>query len=152
MSIFVVLYALSFIADSVLIPKAHRQYYAGTADACTVVVNALWHLIPLAGWYGWRPRNESWQAVGVVLWAVGSGLLTWARVVNPWFTGAITQPRWIVTDGPYEFLRHPGYVGLSLMTIATVCLLQQWPMVPLASAYIAMLCWRIRRENQLLYA
>lgn len=152
MGAFVVLYTLSFIADSVLVPKSHRRHYATTADRNTVLVNLCWHLIPLAGWYEWEPRVESWQFVGMFIWVVGSGLLTWARIVNPWFTGTVTAPFWLVTDGPYQFLRHPGYVGMSLMTLATVCLLQQWPMIPLASAYIAMLCLRIRRENKLLYA
>lgn len=74
------------------------------------------------GRYHWSSLGL-WSAVtGVVLFILGSVVMTWAMLVNTHFevTVRIQQDRnhAVITGGPYQFVRHPGYVGASLWALA----------------------------------
>jgi protein-S-isoprenylcysteine O-methyltransferase len=59
----------------------------------------------------------SWQAAGVVLFALGLGLRIWAIChLGRFFTVDVTivHDHRVVADGPYRFVRHPSYSGLLL--------------------------------------
>lgn len=49
-------------------------------------------------------------------------LMLWAERVNPYYHAHVTKDEtWeqsIVTTGPYQFIRHPGYLGLILLGLA----------------------------------
>ncbi len=59
--------------------------------------------------------------VGVLLYVIGSALNQWAMVQNPHFeTGVRIQSdrsQQVITSGPYQYVRHPGYLG-SLLGLA----------------------------------
>jgi protein-S-isoprenylcysteine O-methyltransferase Ste14 len=54
-----------------------------------------------------RPTWTSW-AVGLVVACVGEAVRIWA-------SGHIDKGREVTTSGPYQWMRHPLYVGSSLM-------------------------------------
>ena len=75
------------------------------------------------GRYGWSHLGP-WAAVpGTLLFLVGSVVLTWAMFVNTHFEATVRiqtdRNHKVVTAGPYAFLRHPGYVGISLWALGT---------------------------------
>jgi protein-S-isoprenylcysteine O-methyltransferase Ste14 len=79
--------------------------------------------------------------VGVALFATGLGVSAWAMAANPFFEGTVRlQPgQKVVDSGPYRFVRHPGYVGLILLSLAMpLLLLSVWAFVPavIAGAWV----------------
>jgi protein-S-isoprenylcysteine O-methyltransferase Ste14 len=65
------------------------------------------------GWSPAVPTGVRWAAYGVVI--VGIALANWALVVNRFFAAVVRiqhdRGHQVVDDGPYRFLRHPGYAG-----------------------------------------
>ncbi len=74
------------------------------------VLNAL-RIGRLPEWVGW---------VGVVVALGGLLMRTWAnRVLGRFYTRTlrVAQGQTIVQDGPYRWIRHPGYLGMILMWV-----------------------------------
>jgi protein-S-isoprenylcysteine O-methyltransferase Ste14 len=91
------------------------------------------------------------RAAGATLFVSGAALLIWARRINPFFIPVIREPRWIVEEGPYRWLRHPGYAGFVLMAEGSFLALGHWIGVFPLVAYLVFLVARARRENRILY-
>ena len=55
---------------------------------------------------------------GLALWAIGLGFLTWAMLVNRFFSSAVRiqsdRGQHLISRGPYAIVRHPGYAGAAL--------------------------------------
>jgi len=55
---------------------------------------------------------------GIALMLVGLGLRTWAnRTLGNFYSSTlrVSDRQWVVQQGPYKILRHPGYSGVLLM-------------------------------------
>lgn len=84
-----------------------------------VLTPALFIVSALDGGRRWPalPPPASWRA-GVVLWAAGQTLVAWAMGTNAFFEGTIRLQEdvghRVVSDGPYRYVRHPGYAGFLL--------------------------------------
>jgi protein-S-isoprenylcysteine O-methyltransferase Ste14 len=64
-----------------------------------------------------------WSAVvGTALFVFSVAVLTSAMLVNTHFEATVRiqtdRNHKVITDGPYRFIRHPGYVGASLWTLS----------------------------------
>jgi protein-S-isoprenylcysteine O-methyltransferase Ste14 len=58
----------------------------------------------------------------------------------------------VCTDGPYRYVRHPGYVGGILFGLATPLILGSlWALIPQGLAAL-LLVWRTAREDRTLQA
>ena len=70
------------------------------------------------------------QILGLVGFAIGMGLTTWAMLVNRFFSSAVRlQPdrgQYLVTAGPYRLVRHPGYSGGLLLLLSIGIALGSW--------------------------
>ena len=70
------------------------------------------------------------QILGLVGFAMGMGLTTWAMLVNHFFSSAVRlQPdrgQHVVTSGPYRLVRHPGYSGGLLLLLSIGFALGSW--------------------------
>ena len=70
------------------------------------------------------------QILGLVGFAIGMGLTTWAMLVNRFFSSAVRlQPdrgQHVVTAGPYRVVRHPGYSGGLLLLLSIGLALGSW--------------------------
>jgi protein-S-isoprenylcysteine O-methyltransferase Ste14 len=141
------------VAGALLIPYEFRHAYQSyPKDRGYYALNALWWAVPLTWFIAPSVSTAPERAAGVALFVAGAALLIWARRVNPFFIPVIREPRWVVDDGPYRWLRHPGYVGFALMAegsfMALGCHLMG--VLPLV-AYLVFLVVRARRENRILY-
>ncbi len=103
-----------------------------------VVLLIVW-VGPIAAWiiagldvrYGWtKPLSLSLQILGIVLIVSGYVLGEWAIVKNRFFSAVIRiqkdRGHKVITDGPYKYIRHPGYVGGILGALGTPLLLGSW--------------------------
>jgi len=70
------------------------------------------------------------QAVGLAAVAAAYALFLWAMAVNPFFSSVarIQDDRGqnLITDGPYRFVRHPGYSAGILLIVFSGLALGSW--------------------------
>jgi protein-S-isoprenylcysteine O-methyltransferase Ste14 len=104
------------------------------------------------GWSGTVPFAV--HAIALVGYAAGMGLAVWAMASNRFFSPVVRLQRerghHLVTDGPYRYLRHPGYTGGLLATLlGGVVLGSWWSLLPLAPL-VALLLRRTVVEDRLL--
>lgn len=145
---------------------AERGRPAESMLAWDKVLGGLWAAaqfvgLPLAagldlrfGWTG--PIDLGWHLLGVVLFATGLGLFGWAMVVNAYFSTVARLQRdrgqTVCREGPYRFVRHPGYAGAILESIGSPFLLGSvWALLP---AVVAVACMAARTllEDRMLLA
>ena len=62
------------------------------------------------------------QSIAFLFLLATFALIVWAEKVNPQYHAHVTtkekQEQEIVTTGPYQFIRHPGYLGLFMLALA----------------------------------
>ena len=60
--------------------------------------------------------------IGFVLYLVSSILVVWAMIVNPFFESTVRiqteRAHTVIMTGPYQWVRHPGYLGAILWAIS----------------------------------
>jgi protein-S-isoprenylcysteine O-methyltransferase Ste14 len=95
-----------------------------------------------AGRYGWSPQIPLYAYILVTLiYILGQVIVLWAKYVNSFFSSVVRiqldRGHTVCQDGPYRFIRHPGYVGGILFTLATPLLLGSfWALIPGGAAII----------------
>lgn len=80
------------------------------------------------GWTGGFPLAAQIAALAVC--ALGYALVVWATASNAFFSQIVRiQPErghTVVTAGPYQYVRHPAYVGAILYELAAPILFASW--------------------------
>ena len=93
----------------------------------------------------WAGGGILWQRIaGLCLQIVAAGLFNWARkaTLSNRFTAAFDtdEPKFLVKDGPYRFVRHPFYVSYVLFwlgsSLAANSLILWLLFMVLAAAYV----------------
>jgi len=86
--------------------------------------------------HGWSsPFSTAGQLVALVLCALGYVLMVWATASNRFFTQIVRiqkeRGQIVVKDGPYRYVRHPGYLGAIVFeALAWVVLGSWWSAIP----------------------
>lgn len=86
--------------------------------------------------FGWPPELPLWiQIAGAALLVLATALGTWAMLVNRFFSGVVRiqhdRGHTVVAEGPYRWVRHPGYVGGVVGDLAIPLMLgSAWALVP----------------------
>ena len=138
-------------ACALLIPFKHRHAYQSCPkDRGYYVSNLLWWAVPLTWFLSPAVSTAPERSVGMVLFAAGAAMVIWTRRVNPFFLSVIREPRWFVDEGPYRWLRHPGYAGFILMAEGSFLTLGHLVGVFPLVACIGFLVARARQENRIL--
>jgi protein-S-isoprenylcysteine O-methyltransferase Ste14 len=80
------------------------------------------------------PHGIAWL-VGATMMVFGVSVFAWAMMVNPFFEKWVriqsNHGHHVIDRGPYACVRHPGYVGLNILLLATPLLLHSaWTTVP----------------------
>lgn len=110
------------------------------------------HVVPAAA----IGHGSATFAVGMVLLVAGVALRLWSfQALGRYFTFTVKvspdQP--VVAAGPYRLLRHPGYAGGLLATIAIGVLWGNWvSLATIALPLLVIIVWRIRTEESALLA
>ena len=86
--------------------------------------------------FGWSSQVPlALQLAAWLLVALGSLFATWALVANKFFSAVVRiqedRGHTVITTGPYQIVRHPGYAGGILSTLATPPALGSlWALIP----------------------
>ncbi len=117
----------------------------GTKSWDRVLVRLGAAYLPMASWvlagldfrYGWTsafPLVLQLAALGLT--ALGYAIVVWAMAENPFFSATVRiqaeRGHSVATQGPYRFIRHPGYAGAILFQLAVPVMLgSAWAMIPM---------------------
>jgi protein-S-isoprenylcysteine O-methyltransferase Ste14 len=79
----------------------------------------------------WSDSVPLWlQAMGFIAVAAGASLCLWAMIVNRFFSSVARiqadRGQYVITSGPYRFVRHPGYSGGILFFLGSGLALGSW--------------------------
>ncbi len=89
-----------------------------------------------AGRYGWtRPLPMVHYLFSWILFCVAMGIVFWAMVINKFFSSVVRiqtdRGHHVIQEGPYQYVRHPGYVGFNINMLATPLVLGSfWGLIP----------------------
>jgi protein-S-isoprenylcysteine O-methyltransferase Ste14 len=94
------------------------------------------------------------QIGGLLIVVAGYGLVVWATGVNAYFSQVVRiqteRGHTVISSGPYHFVRHPAYVGMTLVVVgAPIMLSSWWALIPGVSAALLVIV-RTKLEDQTL--
>ncbi|UCH94122.1 MAG: isoprenylcysteine carboxylmethyltransferase family protein [Candidatus Aminicenantes bacterium] len=95
-----------------------------------------------AGRYQWSPQISLYVYIfSGVIYIMGQLIFLWAKYTNSFFSSVVRiqveRGHTVCQDGPYRFIRHPGYVGTILFTLASPLLLGSlWALIPAGITFI----------------
>src|SRR2546430_15036882 len=80
---------------------------------------------------------QVWQILGLAGMAASLGLALWALTQNRFFSPVIRvqteRGHHLITSGPYQFIRHPGYLGGASSALwGAIALGSWWALLPAA--------------------
>jgi protein-S-isoprenylcysteine O-methyltransferase Ste14 len=105
--------------------------------------------------YGWSPTVAlALQVAALVVAALGNLLSIWATAVNRFYGRFVRiqkeRGHSVISDGPYRSVRHPGYTGQILFSLASALALGSlWALIP-AGLFAALLVVRTALEDRTL--
>jgi protein-S-isoprenylcysteine O-methyltransferase Ste14 len=112
------------------------------------------HVVLMAldvGRFGWSQLNPWFILPGLMLYTGGFNLVYWSMAVNKHFETTVRiqhdRDHKVVTWGPYQIVRHPGYLGLILSNYASAMILGSLYGILTATATLAILAYRTWRED-----
>lgn len=76
---------------------------------------------------------------GFVLLIIGAVLVSWAMLTNAYFSTGIRvqedRGHTVVTEGPYRYIRHPGYLAMGIVGLSQALLFGSlWSLIPVGLA------------------
>ncbi len=86
--------------------------------------------------FGWTGQIAlATQIAVIVAFVVGGALFSWAMLSNAYFATVVRiqeeRGHTVCTTGPYQFVRHPGYVGAIIQSLALPLMLGSlWALIP----------------------
>ena len=91
------------------------------------------------------------SAAGVAAALLAAALIAWAMRSNRFFSSVVRiqkdRGHTVVDGGPYRFIRHPGYAGVSVFTLVTPLILgSYWALAP-AAVTVSVLVLRTMMED-----
>ena len=134
--------------------KGWDKFYFAVTTPMYIIALVVGGLDARFGWTKDMPPAVYWAGVAVYL--LGQSIFLWARYTNNYFSSMVRiqtdRGQTVCRDGPYHYVRHPGYVGGFLFTITIGLMLGSWwACIPQVIAAI-MLVWRTAREDDTLKA
>lgn len=97
---------------------------------------SIWLVAGLNQRFGWTPEPTLIiQLVALGFLVLGYFIWGWSMVANRFFSGLVRiqkeRGHTVISTGPYRFVRHPGYAGLVVFTLATSIVLGSlWALIP----------------------
>jgi protein-S-isoprenylcysteine O-methyltransferase Ste14 len=98
----------------------------------TLVLVVHWVVAGLdRGRFHWSDDVPAWLRVAsLIALAAGYGLAFWAMRVNRFFSSVVRiqsdRGQYVVTSGPYRWIRHPGYLAGLVIIVASGIALGSW--------------------------
>ena len=106
-------------------------------------------------WAWSYPLSRDLKITAFIVGVLGYALAFWAMLANKFFSGVVRLQKerghFVVTGGPYRFIRHPGYTGFGLFVLMIPVLLGSlWALVPAGFAVVVFVV-RTAMEDKFLH-
>jgi protein-S-isoprenylcysteine O-methyltransferase Ste14 len=146
-----------FVARSRLFREGTKRW---DRTLVTFLIAAIVTVFPLAalddGRFRWSQMPGWAVGLGYVLLLAGMAIMVWAQAVNRFFEPSvriqIDRGHHVVERGPYNIVRHPGYVaGFLLLSGIALALGSWWALIPVAIASLVLVV-RTDWEDRTLHA
>lgn len=167
--IFVAVVVVSFAASALVLAKVNPRIYRARSRfqkgtkrwdlaLLALMLPAMVAEIPVAtldaGRMGWSEVPSWGVGAGYALLVGGIAVTAWAQAVNPFFEPGVRiqseRGQRPITNGPYRFIRHPGYAAaIALFAGIPLALASWWALIP-AGLASALLILRTGLEDRLL--
>ncbi|VVB96855.1 Isoprenylcysteine carboxyl methyltransferase (ICMT) family protein [uncultured archaeon] len=88
------------------------------------------------GRFGWTVRLPIFVYIsGYIIYIFSISIFLWAQQINRFFSSVVRiqydRGHEVIQTGPYQYVRHPGYIGGILMAISTALVLGSlWALIP----------------------
>jgi protein-S-isoprenylcysteine O-methyltransferase Ste14 len=105
------------------------------------------------GWTNWSSGIDPvFQAIGLVLWMLGMGILLWAsRVMGRHLAvNGVAVNHELVTRGPYRYVRHPVYASFIAIALGTTLVFRSYVLLALSVVATVTSLWWADAEEKLL--
>ena len=126
-----------------MINRNTNEYLPGILNVVTLGVVLISFSVELR----FQIPKETAKFLGLFIVCAGMALVIWAAVhIKRGIDGEV-EPRLdvLVQDGPYRFVRHPVYLGITIALLGLVVVLRRWP--GLISVFLLFLPREIYRER-----
>lgn len=98
-----------------------------------------------AGRFGWSPQfSPAVYIAGYLIYLLSIFIYSWGMWANMFFSSVVRlqndRGQKVVENGPYRFVRHPGYVGGILMAISiSLALGSLWGLIPASVIFVLLI-------------
>ncbi|MGI6609426.1 MAG: methyltransferase family protein [Limnochordia bacterium] len=122
---------------SLLVERSQLQEETKEWDVPLVILVSMWGPLVIGLMAGLDIRFE-WsrgitpmlQVAALLLVVAGGALGTWSMASNPFFSATVRiqteRDHRVITQGPYRYVRHPGYVGGIVFALMSPIALGSW--------------------------
>ena len=116
---------------------------------------AVWITAGLDDRFRWSNGMSSFAfTAGLAVAVLGAVLTAWAMRSNRFFSSVVRiqkdRGHKVVDGGPYRFIRHPGYAGMTVFTLVTPLILgSYWALVPAAGTASVIVLRTIMEDSTL---
>lgn len=104
--------------------------------------------------FGWSHVPAGWWVGGLLVVVAGNGLVSWGMSANRFLSRVVRlqgdRGQQVCSTGPYRFVRHPGYSGMIVYSLATaIGLGSWWALVPTALSAVAFVIRTVLEDRAL---
>jgi protein-S-isoprenylcysteine O-methyltransferase Ste14 len=119
------------LAERVGPKKGAKKWDVALAGLLGIVMMIMWIVAGLDVRYGWSSGiGPGAQTAAMLIVIVGYALVVWATGMNAFFSQVVRiqteRGHTVVNNGPYRFVRHPAYVGMTLVVLGAPVMLSSW--------------------------
>ncbi len=169
--VFIGLYFVNTMVSNVILTQQNpellneRGHKADNSKRWDEILTVVWllliHIIYVvagldAGRFGWSSMPVVFGIVAMLIFVLGTIVIVWAMISNPYFSPTVRiqedRNHHAITAGPYQYVRHPGYVGAILWLITTPFILGSWWALIPAGLTAALFILRTKLEDDTLHA
>jgi len=98
---------------------------------------------------------DSLRDAALIAFVPSCCLQGWAMIVNPFFSPLVRlqteRGHHVIADGPYRFVRHPGYLGMLIALPSSALAIGSWVALIPAACFLFTLLRRVRTEEKFLH-
>lgn len=148
---------LDLIAERSEVKEGTKGWDKVVTTAMLVVTLAMFVVAGLDYRFGWSGEvTPAVHVIAAVVMVLGYVILYWAMLTNRFFATTVRiqteRDHQVVDGGPYRFVRHPGYVGIVVDTLASLVLLGSWWALAIGALDVALYVVRTALEDRTLQA